>query len=128
MLTPDRASARACFLPRDECTAEHSRLRRSWPWTERLRRSTARLRRDTLIPSHCLSPRVMWVMKMLAYRYVRAAHDNGVESGGDDDDGGDDGWIDRSSERTFTLACMLMAWIVMQSDDNDVGFDVEVAA
>ena len=54
----------------------------------------------------------MWVMKMLAYRYVRAVHDNGVESGGDDDDdddGGDDGWLDRSSERTFTLACMLMA-------------------
>ena len=31
-------------------TAAHSRLRRSWPLTERLRRSsTARLRRDTLI-------------------------------------------------------------------------------
>ena len=57
-----------------------------------------------------LKPRVMRVMKMLAYRYARAVHDIGVESGGDDDDdGGDDGWIDRSSERTFTLACMLMA-------------------
>ena len=53
----------------------------------------------------------MWVMKMLAYRYVRAVHDIGMESGGDDDDddGGDDGWIDRSSERALTLACMLMA-------------------
>ena len=46
---------------------------------------------------------------MLAYPYVRSVHGNGVESGGDDDDGGDDGWIDRSSERAFTLACMLMA-------------------
>ena len=36
----------------------------------------------------------MWVMKMLVYRYARAVHDNGVESGGDDDDGGDDGRID----------------------------------
>ena len=52
----------------------------------------------------------MWVMKMLAYRYARAVHDIGVESGGDDDDdGGDDGWIDRSRERAFTLAFMLMA-------------------
>ena len=76
MLTSDRASAcvLVLFLPRDECTAEHSRLRRSWPLTERLRRSTARLRRDTLIPSHRLSLRVMWVMQMLAYRYVRAVH------------------------------------------------------
>ena len=111
-----RAYLCACICP-GQLTAAHSRLRRSWPLTERLRRSTARLRRDTLIPRHCLSPRVMWVMKMLAYRYVRAVHDHGVEGGGDDD-GGDDGWIDRSSERTFTLACMLMAWIVMQNDDD----------
>ena len=48
-------------------------------------------------------------MKLLAYRYVRAVHDHGVQGGGDDDGGGDDGWIDRSSERAFTLACMLMA-------------------
>ena len=33
----------------------------------------------------------MWVMKMLAYRYVRAVHDIGMESGGDDDDNGGDG-------------------------------------
>ena len=49
------------------------------------------------------------MMKMLAYRYVRAVHDHGVEGGGDYDDGGDDAWLDRSSERTFTLACMLKA-------------------
>ena len=70
----------------------------------------------------------MRVMKMLAYRYVRAVHDIGMESGGDDDDGGDDGWIDRSSERTFTLACMLMAWIARQNKDHYVDCDVEVAA
>ena len=54
----------------------------------------------------------MRVMKMLAYRYARAVHDIGVESGGDDDDGGDDGWIDRSRERAFTLAFMLMRQIM----------------
>ena len=41
---------------------------------------------------------MMWVMKMLTYRYVRVVHDDGVEGGGDDDDGGD-GSIDRSIER-----------------------------
>ena len=42
-------------LPHALLTAAHSRLRRSWPLTERLRRSsTARLRRDAIIPSHCL--------------------------------------------------------------------------
>ena len=59
-------------------------------------------------------------MKLLAYRDVRAVHDHGVEGGGDDDGGGDDGWNDRSSKRTLTVACMLMAWIVMHNDD-DVG-------
>ena len=44
----------------------------------------------------------MWVMKMLAYRYARAVHHHGMESGGDDDEGGDDGRIDRSSERALT--------------------------
>ena len=33
----------------------------------------------------------MLVMKMLAYRYVRAVHDIGMESGGDDDDNCGDG-------------------------------------
>ena len=52
----------------------------------------------------CLSLQAMWVMKLLAYRYARAVHDHGVEGGGDHDGGGDDGWMDRSSERTLTLA------------------------
>ena len=43
--------------PPKQRIAAHSRLRRSWPLTERLRRSsTARLRRDTLTRSHTTSP------------------------------------------------------------------------
>ena len=57
----------------------------------------------------CLSLQVMWVMKLLAYRYFRIVHGHGVEGGGDDDGGVEDGWIDRSSERALTFACMLMA-------------------
>ena len=43
------------------------------------------MRMANLLRDGMLMTPIMWAVKMLAYRYVRVVHDDGVDGGGNDD-------------------------------------------